>query len=297
MNDRRILPLIFLAAFASAGCATFSVDEAFFFNPRKVAASSERRERGSVSWESRERVSIRMEDGVVLTGFFLPHREARGTVIYFLPNYAMAEESGPGLSAFIDPLRANLLVVDYRGYGGSGGKPSFGTLFSDGLAVYDYLASRPGVDPDRIVVHGFSLGSFVAASVASQRRVSGAILQGSGTNVREWSSLVVPWYYKPFVKVRISERLLAIDNAKVISQISAPLLVLIGGKDTEAPARMSRELFAASPSQKKTLVVIPKGRHVGLENQPGFREAVSRFLDDVWGPAAPLSSALSRSPG
>ncbi len=231
----------------------------------------------------------------MLTGFFLPHREARGSVIYFLPNYSMAEESGPDMAAFIDPLKANLLVVDYRGYGESGGKPSFETVFSDGRAVYDHLVSRPGVDPDRIIVHGFSLGSFVAASVASQRHVSGVILQGSGTTVREWSSLVVPWYFKPFVNVRISEQLLAIDNAKVVSQISAPLLVLIGKKDASAPPKMSRELFAASPSVKKTLVVIPKGRHVGLENQPGFREAVSRFLDDVWEPA-PLSSAPSRSP-
>jgi esterase/lipase len=153
------------------------------------------------------------------------------------------------------------------------------------------------VDPDRIVVHGFSIGSFVAASVASERRASGVILQGSGTNVREWASLTIPWYYKPFVRVKISEQVDAIDNVKTVSQVSAPLLILIGGKDREAPAKMSRDLLAASPSVKKTLVVIPKGKHVGLENQPGFREAISRFLDDVWGPAVPLSSALFRSPG
>jgi pimeloyl-ACP methyl ester carboxylesterase len=286
MKGRAVsLLLLLTAALASAGCATFSVDEASFFKPRKVAASSERRDR-FVAWERRERVSIRMEDGVVLAGFFLPHREARGSLIYFLPNYSLTEEVGPQLSAELDRLRANLLLVDYRGYGESGGKPSLETLFSDGRAVYDHLASRSGVNPDRIIVHGFSIGSFVAASVASQRRVSGAILQGSGTNVREWSSLVVPWYFKPFVKVRISEQLLAIDNVKVVSQIQTPLLILIGKKDTSAPVKMSRELFAAAPSVKKTLVVIPKGRHVGLENQPGFREAVSRFFDDVWGSAA-----------
>lgn len=288
MNERKAFPLILLAAtLASAGCQTFSVDEGSFFHPRKVAASSERRERVSASWERRERVSIRVEDGVVLSGFFLPHSGARGSVIYFLPNYSLTDEAAPGLSAEIDRLQVNLLVVDYRGYGQSGGKASMGTLFSDGRAVYDYLASRTGVDPDRIVVHGFSLGSFVAASVASQRRVSGAILQGSGTNVREWASLVVPWYYKPFVKVKISEQLEAVDNVKVVSQIQAPLLVLVGKKDRQAPAAMSKKLLAASPAAKKTLVVFPKGGHVGLEKQPGFREVISRFLDAVWGPALP----------
>lgn len=297
MKGRKTLLLIFLAAaLASAGCQTFSVDEDFFFHPRKTPASSEKRERAQASWERRERVSIRVEDGVVLTGLFLPHPEARGSVIYFLPNYSLADEAGPALSVGIDPLRANLLLVDYRGYGGSGGKASMGTLFSDGRTVYDYLRSRPGVDPDRIIVHGFSLGSFVAASVASQRRVSGVVLQGSGTNVREWASLVVPWYFKPFVKVKISEQLVAIDNAKVVCQIQAPLLVLVGKKDRQAPAAMSKKLLAASPAAKKTLVVFPKGGHVGLENQPGFWEAISRLLDDVWGPVVP-SSALSRSPG
>lgn len=298
MNCRKILLLIVLAAFAAAGCATMTVNEDYFFHPRKVP-SLEGRGPGKIptSWERREQVSIRMEDGVVLAGFFLPHREARGSVIYFLPNYSLADEAGPALSVGIDPLRANLLLVDYRGYGGSGGKPSMGNLFSDGRAIYDYLKTRPGVDPDRIIVHGFSLGSFVAASVASQRSVSGVVLQGSGTNVREWASLVVPWYFKPFVKVKISEELMAIDNAKAVSEIQAPLLVLVGKKDRQAPAAMSKKLLAASPAAKKTLVVFPKGGHVGLENQPGFWEAISRFLDDAWGPAVALSSALSRSPG
>ena len=287
MNGRKILPFLLLATLASAGCVTLSVDEDFFFHPRKVPAPSEWRGPGKVpaSWERRERVSIRMEDGVVLTGFFLPHAGARGSILYFLPNYSLTEEAGPGVSAEVDRLRANLLLVDYRGYGGSGGKPSFETLFSDGRAVYDYLASRSDVDPDRIVVHGFSIGSFAAASVASQRRVSGAILQGSGTNAREWASLVIRWYLKPFVKVKISDQVNALDNRKVVSQIQAPLLVLVGEKDAEAPAKMSRELFAAAPAVKKTLVVIPRGKHVGLEMQPGFWEAISRFLDDVWGPA------------
>jgi esterase/lipase len=145
------------------------------------------------------------------------------------------------------------------------------------------------VDPDRIVVHGFSMGSFVAASVAAQCRVSGVILQSSGTNVREWASVVMPWYARPFVKVKISEKLQAVDNLEVVSQIQAPLLILVGKKDRQAPAIMSKKLLAASSAAKKTLVVFPKGGHGDLDRQPGFPEAISRFLDDLWESPAPAA--------
>jgi pimeloyl-ACP methyl ester carboxylesterase len=64
----------------------------------------------------------------------------------------------------------NVLIIDYQGYGKSGGQPSEQGLYDDGEAGYRYLVDSLGVPPDRLVVFGRSLGAAVAivGSVAGQ---------------------------------------------------------------------------------------------------------------------------------
>ncbi len=64
---------------------------------------------------------------------------------------------------------ASWLLVDYRGYGESGGRPSEASLAADALAWYDHVA--PGAA--RVYVLGRSLGSGVAVQLAASRRVDG----------------------------------------------------------------------------------------------------------------------------
>ena len=68
-----------------------------------------------------------------------------------------------------------VVVVNYRGYGGSTGKPGQKALYDDGLAIYDYAIKR-GVPAEHIVVMGRSLGSGVASMLAGARPVRAAIL-------------------------------------------------------------------------------------------------------------------------
>jgi pimeloyl-ACP methyl ester carboxylesterase len=63
-------------------------------------------------------------------------------------------------------------LFNYRGYGKSEGEPSESALFRDALEIYDLIAARSAVDKQRIVAMGRSLGSGVAAFLASQRPVA-----------------------------------------------------------------------------------------------------------------------------
>ena len=61
----------------------------------------------------------------------------------------------------------NVLCFDYRGYGLSEGKPERAGILKDSRAAIRYAASRPDVDPDRIVLLGQSLGGANAVVAAA----------------------------------------------------------------------------------------------------------------------------------
>jgi pimeloyl-ACP methyl ester carboxylesterase len=78
-------------------------------------------------------------------------------------------------------------MFDYRGSGRSSGVPTIAALKADALQVFDQVNARY---PGRVVLHGQSLGSFVAAYVAQQRPAArGMVLESTTTNVRDWGNV------------------------------------------------------------------------------------------------------------
>lgn len=58
-------------------------------------------------------------------------------------------------------LHCNILMVEYRGYGLSEGRPSEEGLYMDACASVDYLFSRSDINHSEIIIFGRSLGTFV----------------------------------------------------------------------------------------------------------------------------------------
>ena len=74
----------------------------------------------------------------------------------------------------VGPLRDagyGVLLVEYPGYGRSGGKPSDDSITATMLAAYDWAANDPRVDPRRIVAHGRSMGGGAAGQLADRKSV------------------------------------------------------------------------------------------------------------------------------
>ncbi|CAF4695797.1 unnamed protein product, partial [Rotaria sp. Silwood2] len=61
----------------------------------------------------------------------------------------------------------NILLFDYRGYGKSTGAPSEAGLYTDALAVYNYVRKRNDINQQKIFLFGRSLGGAVALHLAS----------------------------------------------------------------------------------------------------------------------------------
>lgn len=135
-------------------------------------------------------------------------------------------------------LGVSTLLVEFRGYGRSGGSPSQVALVADAEAFYDRLVQRPEVDPRLVLAHGHSLGGGVAAQLAARRPVGGLVLQCSFTSVVSMSRR----YGVPSILVRHPFR-----TDEALRTVSCPVLVLHGTHDEIVPVRHGRRLAEIRP--------------------------------------------------
>jgi pimeloyl-ACP methyl ester carboxylesterase len=165
----------------------------------------------------------------------------------------------------------SLALVNYRGYGQSGGKPSEEALFSDAEMVFDALAARADVDPARIVLVGRSLGSGVATYVASRRQIAGAIL------VSPYDSMIaIGQRHYPFLPVGLLLKH-PFDSLARAPGVSVPLVAIVGERDGIIPPEHSRRLFEAWGGPKRW-ALIPGAGHNDLGPQREFWQPIREFL-------------------
>jgi pimeloyl-ACP methyl ester carboxylesterase len=182
-----------------------------------------------------------------------------------------AEEVSWLLSEKRWPREWTIVAVNYRGYGASEGAPGEGTLTSDALAIFDAIARRADVDPQRIVVFGRSLGTAIAAYVAAERPVAGAILASPFDSLAAVGRQHYPWLP---VSLLLRHRF---DAASLAIRNRMPLLVVAGENDSIVPPARSRALFDAWAGPK-TWQVIADADHNDLGAFDAFWDGVARFL-------------------
>jgi fermentation-respiration switch protein FrsA (DUF1100 family) len=223
---------------------------------------------------------IAADDGTKLHAVLLRQPGARGTVLYFGGNGYTIGRFGAWTASIFAPLGVDLMIVDHRGYGPSEGVPTVDTMMTDGLAAFDYLAGLPDSPPDRIIVHGQSLGSFVAGAVAAERPAAGVVLESSATTTEEWVAALSKGMP---VKVRIDPKLQGRGNLGPVRHIEEPLLLLVGARDKTTPRPLSEALYRASPlpEGRKILAVIPGAGHDDVLLKPEAIAAYRRFLGQV----------------
>lgn len=198
------------------------------------------------------------------------------TVLYFGGNGFHLDQHGDHVLAAVGPCRADVVMIDYRGYGRSTGVPTIATLKADALREFDLVNARA---PGRVIVHGQSLGSFIAAYVAQQRpAVRGLVLESTTTNARDWANNMLPWYAWPFVRVELSESLKGIDNVAAASGFAGPALVLEGSDDNVTPPRLARQVYDALPTPSKRMVMVPHAGHNGVLSSAAVRPAYCEFV-------------------
>lgn len=163
-----------------------------------------------------------------------------------------------------------VVVVNYRGFGGSTGEPGQQALYDDGLAIYDYAIER-GVPREHIVVMGRSLGSGVAAMLAGARPVRAAVL------ITPFDSLAaVAASHYPFLPVRLLLRH-PFPSADWAKRTQAPALMLAAERDDVVPATHAQKLFEAWAGEKQIRLLDGTG-HNDIDAHPDYYRLINEFL-------------------
>jgi dipeptidyl aminopeptidase/acylaminoacyl peptidase len=225
---------------------------------------------GGLAVPDSQRLTLTADDGVELAAWYRPPRRPNGKLHLFLHGQGGQLVIQTGRWRRIGDLGDGVLALSYRGYPGSKGTPDEAGIHKDARAAWDWLARR--YDPQRIVIHGHSLGSGVAVRLAASvgAHPAAVVLEAPFTAAVDVAAdrfPVFPVYWLMLDQFR---------SRDWIGQVASPVLIVHGARDTVIPLAHARHLYHMVRTPKE-LVVVPDGDHNTLVRD-GLYDHVSRFL-------------------
>jgi fermentation-respiration switch protein FrsA (DUF1100 family) len=230
-----------------------------------------------------EEVHFTAADGTPLYGWFVPGEPGQPVVVFCIGNAGNISQRVDNL-AWLHRLGVGTFIFDYRGYGRSGGVTSEEGTYADLRGALAWLSGH-GVNPDRIILFGRSLGAAVALQVALEQPPAGLVMESPFTSIA-----AMGWAHYPLLYLLAGWLVGArYQNLAKIARLQSPLLLIHGEQDTICPPDMARELFTRA-QVSKALVWIPQADHneTFLLGGEIYRRGWIRFLDGVRAPTSPV---------
>lgn len=249
------IAVIALLALLLAGCV-----ERMFFYPD--SAQYTHPERYGLRHED---VFVTTADGVRLHGWWLPAKGgALGTVLHLHGNAANVSNHLP-LVAWLPPAGFNVLMLDYRGFGRSQGRPTLDGVVDDAAAALAWLRTRPDVDAQRLVVLGQSLGGATALRLLARDaggvrlgviEASFAGYRGIARDAALRSVVLVPLLPVALPALPPSRD----DPVTALAAVRVPLLIVHGTADEVIPFSHGEQLAAAAANAE--FIRVEGARHL-----------------------------------
>ncbi len=216
-------------------------------------------------------------EGVRIHGFYLPtdrSRQHARAILFLHGNAGNASHRLPN-AAELARLGADVLLIDYRGYGMSEGTPSESGAYADARAGLAHLTEERGFPEQRIVLFGRSLGGAVAVDLARDRELAGVILESTFSSGADFARGMMGPPLAYLAKGRF-------DSASKIDRIRSPLLFFHGDRDGIIDYGLGRRLFELAPEPKQFETIAGAGHNdtVQVGGRPYF-ERIAQFPEEV----------------
>jgi uncharacterized protein len=266
------LALAFVLAYLGGFLFLYLVQDRLIFPARPMSAP----EAAEVQQTFRDARSleIRARDGTPLHAWYRPAADARGprkVLVYFGASTEQVYWQLAPRTAFDG---WDLLLIDYRGYGLSGGKPGQAALQDDATVWLD--AAEHGSDgiarADRIVVMGTSMGSYFATHAAATRKVDGVVLVVPNDSVRSLVQSMVPIYPVGLLLKH------PFDSVADAPSVRAPTLFFIAMQDKLVSTQRARRLYDLWGSRERQWVELPMANHYTASADPVYWRRLGEFL-------------------
>jgi fermentation-respiration switch protein FrsA (DUF1100 family) len=217
-------------------------------------------------------VNLTTSDGIQLHGWYIPHADSSKVLLFFHGNAGNISHRGASIEIF-HRLGLNVFIIDYRGYGKSQGDPDEAGLYRDADAAWQYLTQQIGIDKDKIIIFGRSLGGAVATRLAAEVHPAALILESTFSSARDMAKSLFPIIYRLLIfRYRF-------NSMSTIKQINCPLLVMHSPDDEIIPFHVGEKLYNAANEPKRLIKM--KGDHNNgfLLSQPAYEQSLRTFIN------------------
>ncbi|HUT55031.1 MAG TPA: alpha/beta hydrolase [bacterium] len=215
--------------------------------------------------------------------YFQPHPRAP-TVLFFHGNGEVMTDYLYDYHEQVAALGLNFLVVDYRGYGLSTGRPSLPGLLEDARAAWAHVTGPLGIAPEDVIVMGRSLGSLGALEIISHAGggARALIIESGIARFDSWIAPMAPLLERLNLDVTLLKSALrrAFDNETKIKSARCPVLIMHAPQDEIVPAEHAHTLAAWSDPARTVLHIFPRGGHndIQLVNRRQYFKVMQEFM-------------------
>lgn len=216
-------------------------------------------------------------DGTRLNGWFLPGAgEGPKTPLLVFHGNAGNLATAVHRLALLSRLGRDVYMIDYHGYGLSGGKPGEDNLYMDAETAWRHLVESRGAKPSEIVVMGYSLGGAVAAKLASDHPdAAGLILESTFTRLSDVADDLFPFLPCKLILGN------AFNTYSRLPALSMPLLVIHGRGDGLVPYKLGVKIHDSYRGRKRFMIIGDDHNLGYLAAGNVYEQGMQAFLDSL----------------
>lgn len=200
---------------------------------------------------------------------FFKNEKADFTILF---SHGNAEDIFTSTPFFQELSKAgfNVLAYDYRGYGTSDGKPSEKNAYEDIETAYNYLINEQKIAPEKIIIHGRSLGGAVSIDLAARKKCGALIVESSFVSAFRVMTRIPIFPFDKF------------ESIHKIGSVKCPALFIHGTNDSLIPFRHGEKLFMAA-NEPKTFYAVENAGHNDVIEVAGknYFEEIQKFASSL----------------
>ncbi|MBS1774291.1 MAG: alpha/beta fold hydrolase [Bacteroidetes bacterium] len=259
LNTLKVFALIYIAVC----CLLFFFQEKLIFFPQKLDKEYQFR-----FTQHHEEINIKTVDGKLLNAILFKSDSSKGVIFYLHGNAGSLATWGEIATAYTR-LHYDVFMIDYRGYGKSEGTiNSQEQIYADLQLAYNEIKQR--YTEDKIIVIGYSIGSGLAAKIASANKPSRLILQApyySLTDMMRHNYPIIPTFLLRY----------KFETDKFIKDCSMPI-VLFHGIDDKVIYYNSSVKLKALLKPNDTLITLHGWGHNNMTWNKQYCDALKGIL-------------------
>ena len=265
MDKLKIIILVIIGLYIVASILLYLLQEGFIFLDEPLDDNF----RFSFDTPHAE-VNLDMEDGGRINVLHFTAEDPKGLILYYHGNAGNLAGWGYVAHDFV-ALGYDVAIMDYRGYGKSTGRRTQKTMLSDAVAVYDHFKRK--YSEDKIVLYGRSLGTGIAAYVASKTKPGKLVLESPYFNFTSLVQVHFPVFPAgPSLKFKFRTN-------QYLRDVECPIYIFHGTEDTVVPFKQGKKLYEGLGSKEASMFVLEGGTHNNLDSYKEYWENLEAILE------------------